>query len=164
MDENLPTPIDDEAWQDEIRHAQKEREQKSVAPPVVDERKSLVKLLAKGILIGLLTLCLLFAWVYADNALLPFDAAAWKTNVNREKQIGRLRRQVKLVGMSRQDVLQKLGNPDESDDNRLVYITQKSGDASRLLVIELKNERVAGSHLSTGAFRNEQSQRALERR
>ena len=147
MDENLPTPIDDEAWQDEIRHAQKEREQKSVAPPVVDERKSLVKLLAKGILIGLLTLCLLFAWVYADNALLPFDAAAWKTNVNREKQIGRLRRQVQLVGMSRQDVLQKLGKPDEQSETRLLYAWNTYIGVG-FLVLELEQNRVVRQRIA----------------
>ena len=151
MDENLRTqPNDgdvDEAWQTEIRRAQIELAQKNVAPPVVDERKSLIKLLAKGVLVGFLTLFLLFAWVYADNALLPFDSVAWKANVGREKQIGRLRRQVQLAGMTRQNVLQKLGNPDEQSETRLLYAWSTYMGVG-FLVLELKQNRVVRQRIA----------------
>lgn len=163
MDENLPTPIQDEAWKAEIERAKNEKTDALYAPQKADAPKSLIHLVAKGVLIAIFGLALLMAWVYADNALLPFDAAAWKANVGREKQVGRLRRQVKLVGMNRQKVVQLLGKPDESSNNRLVYIAQHSGDNSRLLVIELQKSLVTSSRLVIGKYRTEQSQQALGR-
>ena len=118
--ENQAVSGDDE-WQAQIRRAQLEREEKA-APQPVDNNKSIVKLLVKGVFIGALCLGLLFAWVYADNALLPFDAAAWKANVGREKQVGRLQRQVPLVGMTREQVVQLLGKPNRMKQNALLYI------------------------------------------
>ena len=79
------------------------------------------KLFGKGFLILVLSLMSFAAWNYADNNFLPFDSAAWKSNVDRPKQLNRLRRQYKLAGMNYQQIVQLLGKPNESSSKYLLY-------------------------------------------
>lgn len=151
MDENIKLEVEDESWRDEIRRAEIEQDQRLIQERNFNPYAYAAQLLIKIGLITLLCIGLLMAWVYTDNALLPFDSAKWKANTYRKKQVGRLVRQYQLVGMTKPQITQLLGKPKDSDDDIWTWeCNHNYGDwAWTFLDVRFKNGRVVKYEVRT---------------
>ena len=107
--------------------------------------------LAKISVVLLLCLVLWMSWVYIDNTLLPFDPQSWKaagksweTLRDRQRYVGRLRRQYQLVGMSKTEIAQLLGKTKNSQEDLWIYHCGSYPIFNYVFFeIQFKNNRVA---------------------